>query len=226
MTTRCGPGCQSASSACSAHVWPPPSYTRTEVGTHTRLVIEDNAGRREVLHFSFIFNPILLEKGRNLFSYNAGFQRELKGGIYQYDTKKPVLSASYLEGMTDETTLGVYTQADASRSLFGVKAVHVLDAGTLQLDLASSRSGSAKQDLAVKIDWIRIPDTRGGPAVQSQLSVEYLGKNFGAIATSSPGNKGSDPFKRTPLSEAGAGGVITCGPPAPRGAYPKLSRRG
>lgn len=155
----------------------------------TRLVIEDVAGRREVLHFSFIFNPILLEKGRKLFSYNAGFRRELKDGAYQYDTKKPVLSASYLQGFTDETTLGVYTQADDSRSLFGVKTIHVLPAGTMQLDMATSRSGSAKQDLAAKLDWIRIPDTRSGPGVQSQLSVEYLGKNFGLINASSPAQK-------------------------------------
>ncbi len=155
----------------------------------TRLVIEDNAGRREVLHFSFIFNPILLEKGRNLFSTNAGFHRELKDGIYQYDLKKPVLSASYLEGFTDETTLGVYTQADASRSLFGVKTIHVLPAGTLQLDTATSRSGDGKWDVGAKIDWIRIPDTRGGPGVQSQLSVEYLGQSFGSIAAPSPDQK-------------------------------------
>lgn len=152
----------------------------------TRLVIEDNAGRREVLQFSFIHNPILLDKGRSLFSYNAGFRRELKDGVYQYDVKRPVLSASYLEGLTDETTLSAYTQADASRALFGIKTLRIFSVGTLQLDTATSRSDNAKWDVGAKIELTGAPATHGRPGVQSQVSVEYLGKHFGSINASSP----------------------------------------
>jgi outer membrane usher protein len=151
----------------------------------TRLLIEDNAGRKEVLNFSYVFNPILLAKGRNLFSYNAGFRRELRNRLYEYDLNNPVLSASYLVGLTDETTLGIYTQADASQSLFGVKTIHVLPAGTIQLDIAASRSGYARQDVGAKIDWALTPNRSRGLGVQSQLSVEYLGKNFGSANDSS-----------------------------------------
>jgi outer membrane usher protein len=151
----------------------------------TRLLIEDSAGRREVLNFSYIFNPVLLAKGRNLFSYNAGFPRELKGGLYEYDLKNPVLSASYLVGLTDETTLGIYSQAGDSQTLLGVKTMHVLPVGTIQLDIATSRSGFSRQDMATKIDWARTPSRSRGLGVQSQLSVEYLGKSFGSANDSS-----------------------------------------
>lgn len=150
------------------------------------LVIEDSAGRRQVLHFSFIYDPVLLDKGRSLFSYNAGFRRELKDGVYQYDVKEPVLSASYLEGLTAETTLGAYAQAEASRALFGIKALHVFPIGTLQLDTATSRSSHAKWDVAAKVEMTSAPAKNGHPGIQSQASVEFLGKHFGSIDISSP----------------------------------------
>jgi outer membrane usher protein len=150
------------------------------------LVIEDNAGRRQILHFSFIYDPVLLNKGRSLFSYNAGFRRELKNGVYEYDLKKPVLSASYLKGLTDETTLGAYTQADTARALFGARALHILPLGTLQLDTAVSRSDRAPWDAGVKLALTSAPAKNGRPGVQSQVSVEYLGRNFGSIDAVSP----------------------------------------
>jgi outer membrane usher protein len=151
-----------------------------------RLVIEDSAGRRQTLHFSFIYNPILLDKGRSLYSYNAGFLRELKDGAYAYDTKQPVVSASYLQGVTDATTLGAYIQADTARTLLGVKALHVLSIGTLQLDAAANRSDDARWDKAAKVELTSTPAANGRPQIQSQASVEYLGKDFGAINTFAP----------------------------------------
>jgi len=149
------------------------------------LVIEDSAGRRQILHFSFIYDPVLLNKGRSLFSYNAGFRRSLQNGDYRYDTKKPVLSASYLKGLTDETTLGAYAQADNSRALLGLRALHVFPIGTLQLDPATSRSDHEKWDVGTRLALTTVP-ARNGHGVQTQIAVEYLGRNFGSIDTSSP----------------------------------------
>ncbi len=150
-----------------------------------RLVIEDSAGRREVLHFSFIYNPVLLDKGRNYFSYNAGFRREFKDGGYHYDPKKPVLSASYLEGLTDETTLGAYAQADTLRALIGLKALHVFSLGTLQLDTAASRSDRGRWDVGARIEMTGAPPAKGGLRVQSQVYAEFLGRHFSSINASS-----------------------------------------
>lgn len=151
-----------------------------------RLVIEDSAGRREILHFSFIYNPNLLDKGKRLYSYNAGFRRELKDGVYAYDTNKPVLSASYLQGLTDTTTLGAYMQADKARALLGIKALHVLSIGTLQLDAAANRSDDARWDMAAKVELTSAPAAHGRPQIQSQAYVEYLGRNFGSMNAYAP----------------------------------------
>jgi len=149
------------------------------------LVIEDSAGRRQVLHFAFIYNPTLLNKGMRLFSYNAGFRRELVNGLYHYDTRHPVLSASYLEGLTEETTLGAYLQADDTRALYGLRALHNFPIGTLQLDAATLRSAEAQWDVGAKLALTTAP-ARNGRGVQSQVSVEYLGRNFGSIEAAAP----------------------------------------
>lgn len=144
----------------------------------TRLVVEDASGQKEVLHFSYVFNPILLEKGRDQFSYNAGFSRQLKDGIYHYDVNKPVLSASYRLGISDETTLGLYVQADDLLYLIGANTIHALPAGTMQLDMAASRSASGKLGMGAKVAWSNIPKKSDSLRIRSQLSAEYLGKYF------------------------------------------------
>ena len=151
----------------------------------TRLVVEDASGQKEVLHFSYVFNPILLKKGRSQFSYNAGFSRQLKDEIYHYDLNKPVLSASYRLGISDETTLGLYVQADDLHSLIGANTIHALPTGTMQLDMAASRSASGKPGMGAKVAWSNIPKKSDSLGMRSQLSVEYLSKHFDLADTSS-----------------------------------------
>ncbi|MFC5499009.1 fimbria/pilus outer membrane usher protein [Caenimonas terrae] len=155
---------------------------------NTRLVIEDSSGRRQTLDFSFISSPMLLERDQSMFSYNAGFRRRLSDGAYRYDTGQPVLSASYLRGVSNVTTLGGYAQADRSRAVAGLQAIHALASSTVQLDAAASRSAGATWDVAARLDWLHLPDTRG-PAVQSEVSLEYLGRNFGSINETLPAQR-------------------------------------
>jgi outer membrane usher protein len=141
------------------------------------VVIDDVAGRREVLHFSLIHDPALLEKGRLLYSWNVGFARELEDGEYRYDTSKPVFSGSYLRGLTDSTTLGAYAQAVEERTLLGVQALRALPIGTLQLNSGVSRTRQGEWGSATRLS-LTTSAARSGP--QSYLSVEYLSKSFNA----------------------------------------------
>ena len=141
------------------------------------VVIDDVAGRREVLHFSLIHDPTLLEKGRALYSWNMGFARELDDGEYRYDTSKPVFSGSYLRGLTDATTLGAYAQAIDERTLLGVQALQALPIGTLQLNTGVSRTRAGEWGSATRLS-LTTSAARNGP--QSYVSVEYQGKNFNA----------------------------------------------
>jgi outer membrane usher protein len=139
------------------------------------VVIDDSAGRREVLNFSFIHDPALLEKGLDLYSWNAGFARELVEGAYRYDTSKPVFSGSYLRGFTDATTLGAYAQAIDERTLLGVQALQALPIGTLQLNTGVSRTREGGWGSGARIALTTSAAHRGP---QSYLSIEYLGKRF------------------------------------------------
>ena len=151
----------------------------------TRLVVEDASGKREVIHFSYVFNSKVLAKDRSQFSYNAGFSRTFKDGIYHYDSNKPVLSASYRIGIEDQTTLSIYAQTDDLHSLIGTSVLHTLPASIMQVDMAASRSVSEKKALGAKISWNNIPDKNDRLKTSSQLSMEYLSKNFGLADTPS-----------------------------------------
>jgi len=148
-----------------------------------RLVIEDDAGRRDALQFYFIFDPVLLEKGRQLFSYNAGFRRDPTTSDYRYDLDQPMFTGSFLTGWTDETTLGAYAQADRARALFGFKALHSFALGTLQADVAASQSDTAPWDAGARLEFTGDSTARrqGRAGIQSQVAVEYLGRNFGSL---------------------------------------------
>jgi len=152
----------------------------------SRLIIEDDSGRKQTLNFSYIFSPALLSKGRAKFSYNLGVRRQVKGGVYHYDLNQPIVSASYLTGFTDRTTLGAYGQADSQLTLAGVKSIHAMAAGKVVLDIAASRSMDGKYGMGAKMAWSGTPNERYGLGIQSQLDLEYTSKHFGLRSTSSP----------------------------------------
>jgi outer membrane usher protein len=151
----------------------------------TRLVIENASGQEKVMHYSYVFNSKVLSKGKSQFFYNAGFSRTFEDGIYHYDSNKPVLSASYRMGIADQTNLIIYAQTDYLQSLIGTSALHTLPTSTLQVDIAASQSVSGKQASVAKISWNNIPKKNDRFKKTSQLSMEYLGKNFGLTDTSS-----------------------------------------
>jgi outer membrane usher protein len=146
-----------------------------------QIIIEDKSGRKEILHFSYIFDPLLLKKGKSQFSYNAGFRTEKKNGAYYYDAKKPVLSASYRLGFSDDMTLGVYAQADTSLSVVGATSTHALPVGKIEVGTAASRSGFGKQGVGANIGWRQSYKKNDGRYIQSQVSAQYLSKHFNSI---------------------------------------------
>lgn len=138
------------------------------------IVIEDSAGRREVLHYSFIHDPRLLDKGLSLYSWNAGFARGMQGGAYHYDTDRPVFAGSYLRGVTTTTTLGGYAQVHDEQGLLGLQVLRALPLGTLLLDGATSRS-EGRWDGAARI---ALTTNKGWHRPEAYLAVEYLGNRF------------------------------------------------
>ena len=174
----------------------------------TRLVIQDAAGRIETLDFSFIYTPQLLERGRDAFSYNAGFRRTLVDGEYRYDSGSPVVSAAYLRGVTAETTLGGYLQADTKRAVLGVQSLHAFRASVLQLDAAVRRTDGAPSGVAAKADWVRLPDPQSAGGVQWQLTLEYLGGDFGNLNETLPSSRSRLNFYSGAAVPTGPGSTV------------------
>jgi outer membrane usher protein len=143
-----------------------------------RLEVEDRAGRRDLLTFAFIHNPVVLDRGRRLFSFNVGVRRTQQGPDYDYDPDEPVASASYLQGLTDETTLGGYAQADRHRTLLGLRALQNYRLGTVQFDAAASQDDGLPWGGAARVSLITLPVTSSRLPFQSTIAAELIGKNF------------------------------------------------
>lgn len=147
----------------------------TAVGQNdVRLEIEDDAGRREAIEFSLLFNPVLLEQGRQTFSFNAGFRRQSAGT--GYDLHRPMASASLLRGWTDRLTLGIYTQAEEARTLFGAQALQGFRFGTLRLDAAIAQTEPGPWDAGARLEMTVQRPRPGG--LQAQMALDYLGRSF------------------------------------------------
>lgn len=139
------------------------------------ILIEDSAGTREVLHYSFLHDPRLLAKGLSLYSWNAGFARIAHDGAYRYDTSEPVLAGSYLRGLTPTTTLGGYAEAQGAQGLLGIHALQGLAGGNLLLDAAASRSREDRWYAAARI---ALGMNAGPGRPEAYLAVEYRGDRF------------------------------------------------
>jgi outer membrane usher protein len=148
---------------------------------NTKLVIEDASGRVQTLDFSFIYSPLLLGAGERLFTLNAGVKRQVRDGRYHYEGGEPVVVASYLQGITGNTTMGGYLQSDGSRAVAGAQATYALAYGAVQLDGALRHTGGAPAGAGARLNLFYI----GGPgaplAVQGQVGLEWLGPHFGSV---------------------------------------------
>lgn len=70
------------------------------------IVIKDAFGREQRIQNPFFFNDILLKKGLNEYSYNAGFVRQ-NYGVTSNDYGDPAFSFFHRYGLTDQVTVGI-----------------------------------------------------------------------------------------------------------------------
>lgn len=145
-----------------------------------RLQIEDDAGRHDELEFSFLFNPILLERGRQAFSYQAGFMHNTTIAGRHYDFSRPALNASHQFGLRDTTTLGSYLQAAEQRTFAGIQLLQALPFGTAQLDAVLRRLDATPWTGAARLELAATP--QGPHSLQAQAGLEYFDRGYRSLA--------------------------------------------
>ncbi|WP_152682502.1 fimbria/pilus outer membrane usher protein [Sphingopyxis sp. C-1] len=125
----------------------------TEGLNEVRLLIQDEAGRREIASFSRSFTTTLLEEGINEFSFAVGFPRFPTGKGFRYGDN-PQFSGFFRQGVTQSVTLGINAQADRHTQVAGGEALLATTLGTFRME-ASASTSRAGEGFAAAFGWIK-----------------------------------------------------------------------
>lgn len=125
----------------------------TEGLNEVRLLIQDEAGRREVASFSRSFTTTLLEEGLSEFAVSFGVPRTPTSGGFRYGDDLQ-FTGFYRQGLTQSITLGVNAQADRRVQTVGGEAIFATRAGTFRLETAASTSATG-EGFAATLGWVK-----------------------------------------------------------------------
>ena len=108
-------------------------------GNDIRVLVDQGAGPREVLHYSVFFDTSQLQKGLDEFAFYAGVRSDLgpKGPEYSKDW---LVSGFYRRGLSDSLTAGLHFQADAQTAMGGFNGLWSNQIGLFGGDFAVSRA--------------------------------------------------------------------------------------
>lgn len=143
-----------------------------------RLVIEDDAGGREEIGFSFFFDRTLLAPGLTEFGLFAGVLAPFSGGSRDYRFDEPAASGFFRRGFSQAFTGGVNFNVNRRGAVVGGEAVFATPFGTLGGDLALSQVDNIGTGYAFNVSLLR---TFGGQASRGRsvaLSAEHRSRNF------------------------------------------------
>ena len=118
-----------------------------------RLLVEDDAGRREIAIFDLFGGSGLLDPGVVDFGVSAGFLEE--GGELEYGST-PAFSGFMRRGLSDVLTVGANAQLTDERVQAGALATWGAPFGLMQVSTAASHGGpDARTGVATAIDYLR-----------------------------------------------------------------------
>ncbi|PLK25105.1 hypothetical protein C0V72_02060 [Porphyrobacter sp. TH134] len=131
----------------------------TEGLNEVRLLVQDEAGRREIASFSRSFTTNLLEEGLTEFSFALGVPRTPTAGGFRYGDDLQA-TGYFRKGVTQSITLGVNAQADRRVQTVGGEAIWATRAGTFRLEAVGSTSGTG-EGFATTVGWVKSFDMFG-----------------------------------------------------------------
>ncbi len=143
-----------------------------------RLVIEDDAGGREEVGFSFFFDRTLLAPGLTEFGIFAGVSAPFTGGSRDYQFDEPVASGFFRRGFSQTFTGGVNFNVNQRGAVVGGEAVLATSIGTLGADVALSRVDNIGTGYAFNASLLRSFGGIGARGRSIAISAEHRSRNF------------------------------------------------
>ncbi|WP_072822194.1 fimbria/pilus outer membrane usher protein [Modicisalibacter ilicicola] len=153
-----------------------------------RVVVEDDAGRRQTFNYSLFLDAILLDEGISEFSVNAGYQRaDDFSETIEYDHDAPAWSGYYRQGITPDLTLGANYQGDQTLDVGGVEAVLGTRTGIFSGSFNASQAEEHGSGRAGTLRWNYEFDLFGTRRPQElSLASIYSSENFQSLGQDEP----------------------------------------
>jgi outer membrane usher protein len=152
-------------------------------GNDIRVLVDQGAGPREVLHYSVFYDTSQLQKGLDEFAVYAGVKSDLgpSGPVYSNDW---LVSGFYRRGLTDTLTGGGDFQADAKTAMGGVNGLWSSRLGVFNGDFALSRAQGYGIGWAGSLTFERLFAGAG----TFDLRFETRSRNFAPLGALPPSN--------------------------------------
>jgi outer membrane usher protein len=152
-------------------------------GNDIRVLVDQGAGPREVLHYSVFYDTAQLQKGLDEFAFYAGVKSNLEasGPVYSDDW---LVSGFYRRGLTETLTAGTHFQADAATAMGGVDGLWSTQIGLFGGDFAVSNAKGFGSGGAASLTFER---AFAGAGVLD-LRFETRSREFAPLGTIPPNN--------------------------------------
>jgi outer membrane usher protein len=151
------------------------------------VLIQDDAGRQETLHYNVFFDQTQLAPGLSEFGLFTGVKSPLANYGPHY-TNDWMLSGFYRYGVSQALTVGANVQSDAYSTMAGLQALFGTSLGTFSFDLAGSSIGHYGRGYAATLNYQRLFQFVNGQGDSLNLAVTTRSKNFGAVGSLTPNN--------------------------------------
>lgn len=155
----------------------------TEITNNVVVVVEDSFGRREVDNFSVATDINLLEPGLNQFSISGGVRRDdadLSDIAY---TEDPVVTGTYMQGITNNLTLGANATYSEEISQLGASLVTAALNGIILLDSSFSFSDEFGTGYAGSIDYRAGPFNRFLENDFLSVQFDYFSEDYTTLSS-------------------------------------------
>lgn len=150
--------------------------------SQVQIVVQDQAGDRQVINYDFFSDFSLLAPGLSEFDFQVGIRAPLAFNERDYLTDRPVATGFYRRGISDRLTAGANFQLSDNAQQVGAEAVFGSPLGVFNAELAASNNDASGSGYAARLEYRftqDIPELSNSRRVN--VTMEHRSPDFSGI---------------------------------------------
>lgn len=150
--------------------------------SQVQIVVQDQAGDRQVINYDFFSDFSLLAPGLSEFDFQVGVRAPVVLNERDYLTDRPVATGFYRRGINDHLTAGANFQLSDTAQQVGAEATFASALGVFNGELAASNSDARGGGYAARLEYRftqDIPDLANTRRINA--TIEHRSSDFSGI---------------------------------------------